>query len=189
MEIRKTDMVTGEELPGAKLTLLDANGQIVDQWISDKTPHVIRKKLTAGAWYTLREEQAPNGYLLAEEVVFKVSLDGRIDRVVMEDRRKEETDRPENSDEPSVPTIPEIPVVPEIPDEAESHGYIIAKYEANVVKGSTIRVLRPTGVVAVNTPKTGDTSLVNAAVIGMLISMIGLLLLYFERRRKENGQN
>ena len=107
----------------------------------------------------------------------------------MEDRRKEETDRPENSDEPSVPTIPEIPVVPEIPDEAESHGYIIAKYEANVVKGSTIRVLRPTGVVAVNTPKTGDTSLVNAAVIGMLISMIGLLLLYFERRRKENGQN
>ena len=33
-EIRKTDMVTGEELPGAVLVLKDKNGRVVDRWTS-----------------------------------------------------------------------------------------------------------------------------------------------------------
>ena len=72
VQIRKTDMLTGEELPGAKLILKDSNGNIVDQWISGERSHWIKGQLIAGAEYTLIEETAPKGYLIAEEVTFTV---------------------------------------------------------------------------------------------------------------------
>ena len=94
-EIRKTDMVTGEELPGAVLVLKDKNGRVVDRWTSGNTPHRIMGRLNAGEAYTLSEVTAPSGYQIAEEVTFTVSEDGTIDRVVMEDKRKE-PEKPEN---------------------------------------------------------------------------------------------
>ena len=87
-EIRKTDMVTGEELPGAVLVPKDKNGRVVDRWTSGNTPHRIMGRLNAGEAYTLSEVTAPSGYQIAEEVTFTVSEDGTIDRVVMEDKRK-----------------------------------------------------------------------------------------------------
>ena len=62
VEIRKVDITTGKELPGAKLVLKDSAGEIVDQWVSDRTPHIIRGKLIAGESYTLQEIAAPSGY-------------------------------------------------------------------------------------------------------------------------------
>ena len=45
-------MTTGVELDGAKLTVLDREGNVVDQWTSVKDqPHVI-KRLTVGEEYT-----------------------------------------------------------------------------------------------------------------------------------------
>lgn len=38
--ISKTDLTTGEELPGNHLTVTDEKGEIVDQWISGEEPHV-----------------------------------------------------------------------------------------------------------------------------------------------------
>ena len=65
VEITKSDVTTGVELDGAKLTVLDKEGNVVDQWTSVKDqPHVI-KRLTVGEEYTLREEMAPYGYLKA----------------------------------------------------------------------------------------------------------------------------
>ncbi|MFR8165309.1 MAG: collagen binding domain-containing protein [Enterocloster sp.] len=87
-EIRKTDMVTGEELPGAVLVLKDKNGRVVDRWTSGNTPHRIMGRLNAGELYTLSEVTAPSGYQIAEEVTFTVSEDGTIDRVVMEDKER-----------------------------------------------------------------------------------------------------
>ena len=68
VEISKTDVTDSKEVPGAKLTILDKDGKVVESWVSDKDPHMV-EKLPVGT-YTLREEQAPDGYLIAEEVSF-----------------------------------------------------------------------------------------------------------------------
>ena len=84
--ISKTDITTGEELPGAHIIIKDKNGNIVDEWISTGEPHEIVGKLIAGETYTMIEVGAPDGYAYAEDITFTVSLDGTIDRVVMEDK-------------------------------------------------------------------------------------------------------
>ncbi len=82
VEISKTD-IAGEELPGAKLEIRDADGTVVESWISEKKPHYM-EMLPIGN-YTLHEEAAPNGYLLAEDVEFEVKDTGEIQKVVMVD--------------------------------------------------------------------------------------------------------
>lgn len=84
VEITKEDLTTGTELTGAKLSVIDENGQIVDSWISDAAPHKV-KGLTVNKTYTLHEELAPTGYLLAEDVIFTVQDTSEVQRVVMKD--------------------------------------------------------------------------------------------------------
>jgi len=83
VQISKTDMVTKKELPGAKLTIFDSNNETVAKWTSGKEPHMI-ERLKPGT-YTLREETAPNGYEVAEDVKFTVKETGEIQKVVMVD--------------------------------------------------------------------------------------------------------
>lgn len=83
VEISKTDITDSKEVPGAKLTVLDKDGKVVESWISEETPHLI-EKLPVGK-YTLREEQAPKGYLVAEDVEFEVKDTGEIQKVEMKD--------------------------------------------------------------------------------------------------------
>ena len=93
VEISKTD-ISGKELPGAKLTILDKDGKTVESWTSEEKPHYI-EMLPIGE-YTLREESAPEGYLVAEDVKFTVEDTGEIQKVVMKDEVKpEETSAPE----------------------------------------------------------------------------------------------
>ena len=87
VEISKTD-ISGKELPGAKLTILDKDGKVVESWTSTDKPHYI-EKLPVGK-YTLREESAPEGYLVAEDVKFEVKDTGEIQKVVMKDEVKPE---------------------------------------------------------------------------------------------------
>ena len=47
VELTKADLATGEELPGASLRYWMKNGETVDEWISEETPHII-KELVAG---------------------------------------------------------------------------------------------------------------------------------------------
>ena len=86
VQISKTDMVTKKELPGAKLTVFDSNNETVAKWTSGKEPHMI-EKLKPGT-YTLREETAPNGYEVAEDVKFTVKETGEIQKVSMVDAPK-----------------------------------------------------------------------------------------------------
>ena len=89
--IHKKDIVKGkdgEELPGAELTVTDENGKTVDSWISGSTPHEIQM-LPAGQ-YTLTEVTAPNGYEVAESVVFNVTDNGQVMEVTMYDSPKDE---------------------------------------------------------------------------------------------------
>ena len=83
VEIHKTDIVSGEELPGAHLEIHDADGELIDAWISTDEPHFI-EKLPAGD-YTLTETLAPDGYAVAETVPFTVTATGDIQSVVMKD--------------------------------------------------------------------------------------------------------
>ena len=85
VEITKADVTTGVELSGAQLTVTDSEGNVVDRWTSDKdAPHVI-KYLHVGETYTLREELAPYGYLVANEIQFTIEDTAEVQKVQMTD--------------------------------------------------------------------------------------------------------
>lgn len=83
VQISKTDITGDHEIPGAKLTILDANDQVVESWTSTEEPHYV-EKLPIGR-YTLREEQAPKGFILSSDVTFEVKDTGEIQKVAMKD--------------------------------------------------------------------------------------------------------
>ena len=83
--MKKTDVTTGVELSGATLTVLDKDGTVVDTWTSVKGEEHLIERLTVGETYTLREEFAPYGYLIAEEVTFTVEDTAEIQKVEMKD--------------------------------------------------------------------------------------------------------
>ena len=94
LTIHKTD-VGGKELPGAELTVTTLDGEPVDSWVSEETPHTLpilepAVEAQEGAIrysdadnefvYILHEDAAPDGYLVATDIQFKVEKgeDGRI---------------------------------------------------------------------------------------------------------------
>lgn len=84
VELSKTDLTTGEELPGARLQLTDENGAVVEEWTSTKEPHII-KELVVGKSYTLTENKPADGYATAESITFTVENTAEIQKQVMED--------------------------------------------------------------------------------------------------------
>lgn len=84
-EFTKSDLTTGVELEGARLKVMDKDGNVIDEWTSEKDkPHVI-KRLVVGETYTLHEEFAPYGYLKATDVTFKVKDTAEAQKVEMKD--------------------------------------------------------------------------------------------------------
>ena len=75
VDISKQDITNGKELPGAKLEIRDADGNLVEGWTSTKMPHTVRG-LELEKEYTLTEKRAPDGYAEAESIVFKLVQDG-----------------------------------------------------------------------------------------------------------------
>ena len=73
--ISKQDITNGKELPGAKLEIRDADGNLVEGWTSGKVPHTVRG-LELENEYTLTEKRAPDGYAEAESIVFKLVQNG-----------------------------------------------------------------------------------------------------------------
>ena len=93
LEISKQD-IAGKELPGAKLTILDQDGKVVESWTSTDKAHYI-EMLPIGK-YTLREETAPEGYLIAKDVEFEVKDTGEVQHVTMMDEEKPVEKTPES---------------------------------------------------------------------------------------------
>lgn len=84
-EFTKSDLTTGVELDGARLKVMDKDGNVIDEWTSEKDkPHVI-KRLVVGETYTLHEEFAPYGYLKATDVTFTVKDTAEVQKVEMKD--------------------------------------------------------------------------------------------------------
>ena len=79
LDIDKTD-IAGNLLPGATLTIRDADGEVIDTWVTDYKTHSVPisddfLKLsgeTKEYIYTLTEDAAPAGFEIAESVQFKV---------------------------------------------------------------------------------------------------------------------
>ena len=84
VEITKTDITGEKELPGAHLQVLDANGQVVDEWVSGEGTHRI-EGLSVGEMYQLKETVAPDGYAVTDTITFTVQDTSEIQQVVMKD--------------------------------------------------------------------------------------------------------
>lgn len=82
MTFSKVDETGTNELPGAKIQIIDKEtGEIIEEWVSTKEPHIIHY-LVEGKEYVMREVTAPNGYEIAEEITF-IAGDGQ--KVTMKD--------------------------------------------------------------------------------------------------------
>lgn len=84
VSISKTDITDGKEIEGAKLQILDQDGEVVESWTTGEE-HLI-EYLPIGT-YTLHEEAAVDGYIVANDVEFTVEETGEIQKVKMEDER------------------------------------------------------------------------------------------------------
>lgn len=69
IKISKYDVTGTKELPGATLRLTDANGNVIDEWVSTDEPHIV-SGLIVGQTYTLTEIIAPKNYKLATSIQF-----------------------------------------------------------------------------------------------------------------------
>ena len=69
--ISKVD-VGGKEVIGAYMQIVDLDGNIVDQWISDGNKHMANN-LEEGKTYVLHEDLAPVGMNIANDIKFEVS--------------------------------------------------------------------------------------------------------------------
>ena len=77
-------MVGGDEVVGASMQILDEDGNIVDEWISEGKEHYA-SNLEEGHSYTLHEDLAPTGLNLANDIVFAVTEEKENQKVEMID--------------------------------------------------------------------------------------------------------
>ena len=77
VDISKVTKSDGKKLSGAKLQLLDPDGNVVDEWTSTNEVHKVIG-LKTGVTYTIREEKAPNGYEKADTIKFTIGRNGSI---------------------------------------------------------------------------------------------------------------
>ncbi|MBS5681574.1 MAG: hypothetical protein KHW52_02330 [Clostridium sp.] len=85
VEFSKTDITGDKELIGAKLTVLDNENNIIDTWTSTEKTHKI-EGLTIVKEYTLKEEIAPEGYVVATSIKFTIKDTNEIQKVNMIDK-------------------------------------------------------------------------------------------------------
>lgn len=80
--IKKTDIVTSEEVPGATLVIKDEDGNVIAEWTTDGEEDFYIERIPDGK-YTLTEVQAPteDGYTTANTIEFEIK-DGDVVTVV-----------------------------------------------------------------------------------------------------------
>lgn len=83
VRITKTDSSGQNNLFGAELSLFNSEGEVIERWVSTEKGHVI-ERLPIGS-YTLREEKAPFGYVIAQDILFEVEDTEEIQEVIMKD--------------------------------------------------------------------------------------------------------
>ena len=184
LDIDKTD-IAGNLLPGATLTIRDANDEVVDTWTTDYKTHRVPilddfLKLSDGNKeyiYTLTEDAAPAGFEIAESVQFKLeSVDDVISLFVREnadaewvraDKRliqmiDEATPREDTPTPTPVPTPQPTPAATPAPTPAPTP----------VITPHKVQTL----------PQTGDGFPLLAIVVVSLASATGIVLLTVKQK-------
>ena len=84
--ITKTDITGSNEIEGATLTVAEADNlsTLIDEWVSQKEPHII-KGLLYGKEYVLTEKIPAAGYVTANSITFSLNDDGSVTEVTMKD--------------------------------------------------------------------------------------------------------
>ena len=85
VEFSKADVTGDKELKGAKLSVLDSENNVIDEWTSTDKTHKI-EGLKIGKEYMLKEEIAPDGYVKATSVKFTIDDTNKIQKVNMIDK-------------------------------------------------------------------------------------------------------
>jgi uncharacterized surface anchored protein len=78
LKVSKTDLTSGKEVSGAKITVYDENGKAVTSWTSDGKEHDFGSSLKAGSNYTIKEDGAPAGYDYINTIKLSVGKDGKM---------------------------------------------------------------------------------------------------------------
>ena len=100
VQISKVD-ITGNNVAGATLTIRDKDGNAVVSWTSTDNPYLF-KRIPVGT-YILHEDEAPDGYEVADDVTFEVKDSGEIQKVEMVDQKKaSRTDVPQTGDDADI---------------------------------------------------------------------------------------
>lgn len=196
--VSKQDLTTGEELKGAVLTVTEKwSNKVVQSWVSDGTRKEIRglavnENVEDNTYlYILRETAAPDGYLAAEEISFKlvkeVSKEEELkNSVYVYDVEQKKWCRAEENtvvmkDKPEIPQIPDKPEEPEAPkipvEGPKSH---------HSSEPSSHLEYAPVLIMA---PRTSDT-----AQIGMYLGLVVLSLtvggaLVWRKWKSRKGRN
>ena len=102
VEVLKYEMIGDKKTPlkGATIQIINGNGEVVYEYITTEEAQFI-KKLPVGE-YILREINAPEGYLLAEDVTFSIDEYTEIVYVEMENKKRmitQEEPKPDIEDE------------------------------------------------------------------------------------------
>ena len=184
LDIDKTD-IAGNLLPGATLTIRDANDEVVDTWTTDYKTHRVPIsdefiKLSDGNKeyiYTLTEDAAPAGFEIANSVQFKLeTVDDGISLFVREnadaewtraDKRliqmiDEATPREDTPTPTPAPTPQPTPAATPVPTPAPTP--VITPHKMQTL------------------PQTGDGFPLLAIVVVSLASATGIVLLTVKRK-------
>ena len=76
--VSRTNTETGGAVPGARLQLINSDGETVDTWISAADEAHKISGLEAEKEYTLHEEASPAGYLTPADQTFTIGTDHEV---------------------------------------------------------------------------------------------------------------
>ena len=84
---KKTDSTTGKALAGATLQVIDKNGTVVKEWVTDETgTFELKNTLIAGETYILREKETVDGYYYSYDITFTVQETAGRQTIEMQNR-------------------------------------------------------------------------------------------------------
>ncbi len=189
--ISKVDMANKEELPGAELTVSSKDG-VVAKWVSTKNKYEIAMSdLEPNKEYTLTEVTAPEGYEVAESIVFKLDEAGKVyvkaegefklvtdDVIVMEDEaKKSDSATTEETTESTTESTTEATTE----TSTETTTEVTTGTTTETTTGTTTETSTETSDTAVS---TGDEAPIDKMFLLMVMSGLGLVIFGEKRCRK-----
>lgn len=99
IDISVQDQTTGKALPGVTLQIVDQEGNVLKEWVTDGKPNHV-EKLPVNAELILKETAVPKGYVISKEAKFIVTDTEEVQSIEMKNVMvSEKTSKPENKSE------------------------------------------------------------------------------------------